>query len=282
MAAAAFDRQKFGEDIAFGVEQTIACWATDFIDPWVGAKVQEKLEPKVGNGNELKYAWAGEIAGDLAAFFSFVGAQRFMPQLSQGIKSVIKPVIAPMYERSGHKSVEHWAREHNVSTDSTEYHQKLEEYKDFQTESLAKSTVVAAGSIGFNVATQKAIGNPHKLWVITAAKVAGASLTVGLMMGMRYLLPRTMHNLDEELGERYFSPVARNFQKMFGGQVTEAPSEERHHHGHDHHHEAHKGEMRDGHSPVFRAGVFEEHAKNSHADSVLQSREIVSSERTKS
>lgn len=277
-AAETIDRHKFGQDIAFGVEQTIACWATDFIDPWVGAKVQEKFEPRVGNGDELKYAWAGEIAGDLAAFFSFVGAQRFMPQLAEGIKRVIKPVIAPLYERSGHKSLRHWAEEHGISEDSAEYRQKLEEYKDFQTESLAKSSVVAAGSIGFNVATQKAIGNPHKLWVITAAKVAGASLTVGLMMGLRFLLPRTMHNLDEELGERYFSPIARRFQKLFGGEVTESP-EPHHHHGH---HEGHKNETPDNHPPVFKAGVFEEHAKTTHTDSVLQSRETASSERTKS
>ena len=104
MARTAEDSKKFGEDIAFGIQQTLACWATDFIDPYVGAKIQQKMEPDVGDEKELKHAWIGEIVGDTAALFVFLGVQRFIPQPVQWFKGIVKSLGDGFLEKSGRKT----------------------------------------------------------------------------------------------------------------------------------------------------------------------------------
>ena len=57
----------------------------DFIDPWVGEKIQHRFEDathKTAPGS----AWVGELVGDNAAFFAFLGVQRFFPALTGGWK----------------------------------------------------------------------------------------------------------------------------------------------------------------------------------------------------
>jgi hypothetical protein len=74
-----------------------------------------------------------------------------------------------------------------------------------------------------NVATQKAMGNTHKLSVITASKVFGAAITMVTMLGLRYFIPKTTSQLDDELNDRYFTPAIRKTQALFGAQAEDAP-----------------------------------------------------------
>jgi len=221
----AIDRQKFGQDIAFGMQQTLACWATDFIDPYVGKWFQDFFKDDQHQGT-LKHTWGGEIIGDSAAFFMFLGVQQFLPQPVQWLKHAAKKCLNPLYNWTGKRSLKSWAEQEHVVEKSEAYQSKLEEWKEFQADNFAKSSVISVSSIAANVVTQKAMGNTHKLAVITASKIAGAAITMAAMLGLRFTIPRSTRQLDEELSERYFSPLIRKTQEMLGAAPDKAPKQE--------------------------------------------------------
>ena len=228
-------RDKLGKDISYGMQQTLACFATDFIDPFVGEKIQQKLEP---GKPTLDLNWAGEIAGDTAALFAFLGVQKYAPGITHSLSKITRPMFEKVYEKSGRKHLKLL----HYTPGTPEYDQKLKEWKDTQSDNMGKTSVIAGGSILFNVGTQKLMGNPRKLWVITVGKLVGAAITMALMMGLRAGIPRTTQQLDDELNDRYFSPVIRKTQKLLGTSVDEKPEPL-----HDH-----KSRMHDGKSYAHR------------------------------
>lgn len=213
-------KEQLGKDIAFGIQQTAACWATDFIDPPLSAYIQKKLESS-GHESEHKYAWAGEIIGDSLAIFAFLGARKFLAAPMEAATRFTKRLLNPLLESSGKKTLKEWTQRHNIAPGSAEYARKLEEWKDFQADNMVKTSVIGVSSIALNVATQKALGNTHKTSVILLSKLAGAAITMATMMGLRFALPKTTKTIDEEMSERYFAPVIRSAQKMAGAKVDE-------------------------------------------------------------
>ena len=180
--------------------------------------------------------WVGEFVGDTAAFFTFLGVQKFAPGITRTLHKISRKLFDGFFEKSAKGHLRHWAEEHNVAIGSPEYKKELEEYKEFQADNIAKSSIISAASIGLNIGTQRAIGNKNKLWVIGIAKISGALITVAGMLGLRFALPRTTHTFDEELSGRYFSPLIHKTQKLFGAEVSNPPKEHMHpHHHHDHH-----------------------------------------------
>lgn len=208
-------REKFGEDISFGIQQTLACWATDFIDPYVGKLIQDKFKDD-SHSSTMAHTWGGEIIGDTAAFFTFLAVQKYLPQPVEWLKSAAAKLGNGFYDWAGKRSLSGWAREQHIDPNSDAYKKKLEEWKDFQADNFAKSSVISVSSIALNVATQKAMGNTHKLSVITMSKVIGAAITMASMLGLRVLIPKTTKELDEELSKKYFTPVIRATQRAFG------------------------------------------------------------------
>lgn len=209
------DKDVLGKDIAFGIQQTIACWATDFIDPYVSKWFQDKFKSQHHHGT-LAHTWGGEIVGDTTAFFSFLAVRKFFPQAIDWIRHGAETLGAGFYERSGKKSLRSWAQDHHLHEDSPEYQKKLAEWKHFQSDNFAKSSVITIGSIVFNVMTQKAMGNTHTLPVITGSKLTGAAITMAGMLGLRFVAPDATRALDDELNQRYFNPLIHKTQKLFG------------------------------------------------------------------
>lgn len=208
-------QQQFGEDIAFGIQQTFACWGTDFIDPFVGKWFMDKYQDDHHHGT-LTHTWGGEIIGDTAAFFAFLGVRQYFPQSLTALKHAARQLGDGFYERAGHKSLDSWAQKHHIAKDSEAYRQELENWKDFQADNFAKSSVISVSSVALNVATQKAMGNTHKVSVITTGKLIGAAITMASMLGLRFLIPQSTKELDRELSEKYFTPVVRRTQRLFG------------------------------------------------------------------
>lgn len=212
---------EFGKDISFGLGQTFFCWATDFLDPFICKWFMDQHQDHHHHGT-LAHAWGGEIIGDTAAFFAYLGVRRFLPQPVEWLKDAARTAGDGFFERTGRKSLKVWAEDHHVPVDSGAYQKKLEEWKEFQADNFAKSSVISVSSVVLNVATQKAMGNTHKLSVITGGKLIGAAVTMAGMLGLRYVIPKTMEQVDEELSDRYFAPLIRKTQRLFGARENEA------------------------------------------------------------
>lgn len=228
-AQPASPRDRLGEDIAFGLQQTLACWGTDFIDPYVGKWFQDKFKDH-HHHSTMAHTWGGEIVGDTAALFAFLGIRQLAPGVIEGMKAAVRTGGDGVLERMGKKSLRGWAQEHGVAEDSDAYRAHLEQWKDFQADNVAKSTVISASSVVLNVGAQKAMGNTHTLPVIAGSKVVGAAITMGAMLGLRFTIPQTTRALDDELSKKYFTPLIRKTQRLFGAKetATSAPEDSTH------------------------------------------------------
>lgn len=215
--------KRFGREIAFGLQQTLACWATDFIDPYIGKWYQNKYGNKAHEVTS-KHTWGGEIFGDSAAFFVYIGAKRLFTRPIDAITKYVKKAADPVLDPLAARSLRDWKKREGLSDGDVRYRQKIEEYEQFQAENIVDSSIIAASSTLINVGTQRALGNKQAFGLILTSKVIGAALTMGTMLGLRTALPTSMKTLDDELGDRYFSKAIRGTQRLFGAEVDAPPA----------------------------------------------------------
>jgi hypothetical protein len=204
--------KRTGREIAFGIEQTIACWATDFIDPAVGQWFQNKHGHK-DHHVSAKHTWGGEIAGDSAAFFVYMAVKRLLTKPVDMFTAGVKRALNPVYDKLGRKSLEQWRQAQHLEFDDALYQRKLESYKEFQAENWVDSGIIAVSSTALNVAVQKQLGNHQPVHIILGGKLIGATATIATMLGLRTAVPDA---IDDELSDRYFSKVARATGRAFG------------------------------------------------------------------
>lgn len=216
--------KKMADNIAFGVEQTVLCTATDFVDPYVGSKIIKMM----GGKGDLKHTGGGELIGDGAALFGFLAVARWAPKPMEWLSRAAGKIFRKSYEHIAHANMQDWAQRHNTRPGEAEYQKKFDEWKQFQADSFAKSSIISALSVAINVASQKLLlRSPDKTIAILAGKIAGAGITSGIMLGARAVMPRTMRQMDEELSSRYALPLVRAAHKVVGvtGLASSHPSE---------------------------------------------------------
>lgn len=221
------DSRKLAEDITFGVQQTVACTLIDIVgDPYIGDKVQNRLaKEQAGQDTHTRKA---EFIGDGSAFFIFLGVQRFFPSITKGIKQAVKPLLDPIYEKIGTNRLKEWAERHHIDPKSDAFRKKLDEWKDSQAETFAKTSVMSAASVVTNVAAQKAMGNDRKAWIIAAGKLVGATVTMGATLSLRAFAPRTMHKIDKRMNNYIALPLVEKTKGLFGVSGYAVPDDEGH------------------------------------------------------
>ncbi len=216
---AATDESRLGRDISYGIQQTLACWATDFIDP----PVSRYLQNKFGNPEHEvthKHVWWGEILGDTSALFSFLILKHVLRKPIDGLIDKTESNFDAYLDRTGKKAIKAWASDHHVTEADDRYQAKLKEYKHYQAENIVDSGIIASTATINNVLLQRyALGNRQSLPVILGSKLVGAAATLTLMLGMRTALPNATKELDEELSGRYFSRVATALKRTVGIKV---------------------------------------------------------------
>ncbi len=207
--------KRTGREIAYGIQQTFACWATDFIDPPVSKWFQTKFGSRSHEVTH-KHVWGGEFLGDTSAFFVYVGLKRFLGRPIDALIGTVKNTLGKHYEKNGKKALEHWRKQEHIAENDPRYMQKLETYKYFQAENAVDSTIIATSATLTNVGFQRVLGNAQNLRVILASKIVGAIATMSVMLGLRTRFPTATSMLDSELDERYFSHAVRVGKKIFG------------------------------------------------------------------
>ncbi len=207
--------KRTGREIAYGVQQTFACWATDFIDPPVSKWFQTKFGSKSHDVTH-RHVWGGEFLGDTSAFFVYVALKRFLYKPIDALIGGVKSAFDNRFTKMGEKSLALWRQHEHVGENDPRYKQKLEAYKHFQAENLVDSTLIATSATLTNVGFQKMLGNGQNLRVILASKIVGAIATMSVMLGLRSRFPTATRTLDEELDDRYFSHAVRIAKRAIG------------------------------------------------------------------
>lgn len=208
--------RRFGREIAYGIQQSIACWATDFIDPVISKWYQKNHGNQQHEVTDV-HTWGGEIAGDSAALVAYLAAKRFFSKPIDMVIGGVKHFADSKLSKMGKKAISPWAEAHGIDENDSRYQRKLAIYKDYQAENVVDSAIIAASATGLNVLAQKHLfKNQQNYSTILNGKLLGAGLTFGLMAGLRIIFPNATKALDNELDDRYISPVIKAAKKTLG------------------------------------------------------------------
>ena len=208
--------QRLAHEVSYGLKQTLTCWATDFLDPPISSWYMKHFGKK-GQGGGIEQTAGGEVVGDTAAFFAYIGLkQMFRSPIDMAINAV-KSMGDASLTRMGKKSIAGWARSHGISEDDPRFKQRVEDYKQFQAENIVDSSIISVSATGLNVLAQRHMfGNNQTYGTILKSKLLGAGLTLGVMGGMNIVFPAASKAFDNELEERYVSKIIHKTKKMLG------------------------------------------------------------------
>ncbi len=191
------------EDVAYTINHTLVCTATDFIDPYIGNVIQKYL----GNKSQLPNAYMAELIGDFGSIPVTVAAQRFFPTAMDFIKKSTEPAFRGVFLSGAKRNAKYWAEEHGYKVGSKEYEQKAQRIYNYEIEHLPQAFIWTVSAVGLNVAAQKLLGNKAPLHHITAGKVGGAALSAAITLGGRSIFPRKAERLDRWTSEKVLLPL---------------------------------------------------------------------------
>lgn len=194
-----------------------------------------ELTPKSSGTDALKKAWhnskgwlLSEAIGDLGAVPVTVGLQRFTPGLMSDIRRGIEPMLGKSFRKNTQKAAAEWGIKHGKAADSDEvvdYAHTLYEYEMSHMPQMATWTVL---SVAMNYGAIRLLGNKFpeyfedvKFKDFMANKLIGASITGGLVLGVRAFTPGGAHKWDETVGKKVIAPVTKRVGRLFGIEADE-------------------------------------------------------------
>ncbi len=164
----------------------------------------------------LKHWVIGEVVGDFGAVPVTIAFQRFAPGLMDNIRKVVEPVLGPAFRVGAKLSANQWAGQQNLSTSSKECKDKQQEIYEHEVRHLPQALIWTASSIAINLTTQRLLGNHAPLWQLAAGKAAGASISAGLVVSGRAMMPRTARNWDQATSKHIFLPLTKIMSPLAG------------------------------------------------------------------
>jgi len=200
------------EDVAYTLNHSLVCTATDFIDPYVGNLIQKHL----GNNSQLKDCWIAEFAGDFGAVPFTIAMQRMFPSFMRSLSQAAEPIVGKFFHNGAERAAQEWAKEHNLSVESPEYKKRVEKIYQYEMSHVPQALMWTVSSIAINVSMQRFLGNSAPISHIIAGKMGGAALTAGITTGGRGLFPRKAEKWDKFTSEKIFLPVQDLVNNTFG------------------------------------------------------------------
>ncbi|MBY0354617.1 MAG: hypothetical protein K2Q12_02680 [Rickettsiales bacterium] len=222
--------QQRNEDMAYTINHAIACTVTDVIDPAIGDFTQKYLGKRIhvgcknpahqhGPDNPVHrrwHWWVGEVVGDFVAVPLTIAAQRYAPGVMHAVGKTMEIVLGPLYHWGAKRSARLWAKQNGFADDSPEYQARVREIYRHEVDHLPQAAVWTGSSIALNVLTQKLVGNHGPWWHIGLGKLAGASVSIGGVLGARAVMPETVRSLDQWTSGNLFLPATQAVGKIFG------------------------------------------------------------------
>lgn len=205
-------KKQRAEDVAYTLNHSLVCTATDFIDPYVGNLIQKHL----GNNSQLKDCWIAEFAGDFGAVPITIAMQRMFPSFMHSLSQAAEPIVGKFFHHGAERAAQEWTTEHNLSVESPEYKKQVEKIYQYEMSHVPQALMWTVSSIAINVSMQRFLGNSAPIAHIIAGKMGGAALTAGITTGGRGLFPRNAEKWDKFTSEKIFLPVQKFANKVSG------------------------------------------------------------------
>jgi len=252
-----------GHRIAYAVHATLSCFATDFLDPVINAydatqedRKKRKL-PTISlwraaltkdfwkniptkykeffEWSHLKDSFLSEFVGDIAGGAIFLAISEFASKPLHKFTHAVGRICSPLVDRLARKSTDEWAVENNVQRDSKEYQKEFGHWKEFQSQNIAFSAIISFFSGALNVLALKYWRNSDRSFSsLIGSKLKGIFATNVLLLGSRWVVPRTVKRYEDAVSERFVEPVLKKIDKTFKLEERDRRDEEKegHHHSH--------------------------------------------------
>lgn len=159
--------------------------------------------------SHLTHWWLGEVIGDFGAVPVTIAFQRYAPGFMSGIRNLLEPVLGPFFKIGANMSARSWASKQGLGTQSDACKKKADEIYEHEVRHLPQALLWTASSIAINLTTQRLLGNTAPLWQLAAGKAAGASISAGLVVGGRALMPQTARQWDGWTSKNIFLPMTK-------------------------------------------------------------------------
>ena len=196
-----------GETIAYAAQSIVYNLGGNIFEPYINYRIQKRFsgpdaEHPGKYGNYLQNL-AGEFAGDITGAGTLILAEMLVPHQLHFCTRKMRSWVDPLYTSVAHRVFAHEQNE-------PDYAKKIEEWKTFQERNLARSVIIATGSIAGNLATQKwLVNNPSPTKLIFAGKLASTALTTALGLTVRLAFPKQMKGVDSWMSTHFFAPLLK-------------------------------------------------------------------------
>lgn len=212
--------QRLKHSLLYGARQTIFCFGTDAVEPFINKWAQNKVGDIKQGAVTNKHTVLGEVSGDLAAYGAYVAIKTFMAapvnMLIRGVRNL------PVFDTWGKKSVERWAEEHQVAEDDPRYKKRVEDYKTFQAENAVDSAIIATSATGLNLLAQRHwLGNRQSYATMLKGKLLGAGLTLVAMFTSSVIFPKQTRRIEDGIEEKLINPGMSALKRTLG--IREEP-----------------------------------------------------------
>ena len=164
---------------------------------------------------------ASEIIGDFGGVIPTVLMQRYMPQAMDGVRPILRATLGPIFHWGAEQSTKKWAMQHGIRVGSKEFKEHLDDIYEHEMHHLPQAAWWTVWSSALNIALQQpfyeAMATPQirhefplgSLSQRIATKIGGASLSIGLVLGTRALLPETAHRFTGWTEDYIINPVTK-------------------------------------------------------------------------
>lgn len=239
------------EDIAYTINHSLACTATDFINPIVNTFTEGRIKAIGGCGHdhskdgghchhvpaptadtwwgrvkqssknsfsrERLMQWTkGEFIGDFGAVPLTIFVQRAFPNFMNGTRKLIEPLMGGIFRYGVERDSKRWARRHDVDTSSAAYRQHVDEVYEHEMSHLPQAVVWTGFALALNVGYQKYKDATRPLAGLLAACMSGMAVTAGLVVAARAIAPHKVREFDKATSEHVMLPATRVVGKLFG------------------------------------------------------------------
>ena len=178
------------EDIAYTINHSLACTATDFLNPVINTltegyiksvggcghdhskdgghhhapasspshkgyfgRVGESLKTSF-SGSRLKRWAMGEFIGDFGAVPLTLGTQHYAPGFMHGLRKFFEPIVAPLFHWGAERETKNWAQKEHIALDSEQAKNHAAELYEHEMAHFPQALAWTGYSLGLNVATQ--------------------------------------------------------------------------------------------------------------------------------
>lgn len=190
-----------------------------------------KLTPNDGFGkmarkflNTSKRWLAAEAVGDLGAVPFTVMLQRKAPGFMDGLRrNIIEPAIGGGFRANTRRAAENWGRAHGFDKNAPEVKERANELYEYEMRHMPQMVVWTVSSIGLNFAAMRLFHklDPRQYEDMTIREFAlvkglGATMTAGLVLLVRGIIPGGAHKWDQTVGKHVIVPVMKTVGGLFG------------------------------------------------------------------